>query len=84
MGIEPTCPAWKAGVLPLNYTRKQYKILKYNAQSRNRTKDTRIFSPLLYQLSYLGTHSPALCLRESSYEIVLVGHRGLEPRTCRL
>ena len=20
MGIEPTCPAWKAGVLPLNYT----------------------------------------------------------------
>ena len=25
-----------------------------NAQSRNRTSDTRIFSPLLYQLSYLG------------------------------
>ena len=24
------------------------------AQTRNRTKDTRIFSPLLYQLSYLG------------------------------
>ena len=23
MGIEPTYPAWKAGVLPLNYTRKQ-------------------------------------------------------------
>ena len=22
MGIEPTYPAWKAGVLPLNYTRK--------------------------------------------------------------
>ena len=21
MGIEPTLPAWKAGVLPLNYTR---------------------------------------------------------------
>ena len=21
MGIEPTWPAWKAGVLPLNYTR---------------------------------------------------------------
>ena len=27
---------------------------KVNAQSRNRTSDTRIFSPLLYQLSYLG------------------------------
>ena len=24
MGIEPTYPAWKAGVLPLNYTRKIY------------------------------------------------------------
>ena len=23
MGIEPTYPAWKAGVLPLNYTREQ-------------------------------------------------------------
>ena len=30
-------------------------ILKMkNAQNRNRTSDTRIFSPLLYQLSYLG------------------------------
>ncbi len=27
---------------------------KNNAQNRNRTSDTRIFSPLLYQLSYLG------------------------------
>jgi len=25
--------------------------LLYNAQFRNRTRDTRIFSPLLYQLS---------------------------------
>ncbi len=25
-----------------------------DAQNRNRTSDTRIFSPLLYQLSYLG------------------------------
>ena len=25
------------------------------AQTRNRTKDTGIFSPLLYLLSYLGT-----------------------------
>ena len=23
MGVEPTRPAWKAGILPLNYTRKQ-------------------------------------------------------------
>ena len=59
MGIEPTYPAWKAGVLPLNYTRiyvkhSAQKSLLRNAQNRNRTSDTRIFSPLLYQLSYLG------------------------------
>ena len=68
MGIEPTYPAWKAGVLPLNYTRMNsqasvnacvYKAFGprnrlLSAQSRNRTSDTRIFSPLLYQLSYLG------------------------------
>ena len=28
---------------------------KNGAQGRIRTTDTRIFSPLLYQLSYLGT-----------------------------
>ena len=75
MGIEPTYPAWKAGVLPLNYTRvfalanktyvntiltacqQLFKICNLqilNAQNRNRTSDTRIFSPLLYRLSYLG------------------------------
>lgn len=27
----------------------------YGAQRQNRTADTGIFSPLLYQLSYLGT-----------------------------
>ncbi len=26
----------------------------YGAEAQNRTGDTRIFSPLLYQLSYLG------------------------------
>ena len=59
MGIEPTYLAWKASVLPLNYTREE--LLKYsmhskeyNALDRNRTSDTRIFSPLLYQLSYQG------------------------------
>ena len=65
MGIEPTYPAWKAGVLPLNYTRiyvkhSACKDLMRNAQNRNRTSDTRIFSPLLYQLSYLGRHHQIL------------------------
>ena len=30
------------------------RIQGNGAQGRNRTTDTRIFSPLLYQLSYLG------------------------------
>ncbi len=80
MGIEPTTSAWKAEVLPLNYTRNFYLgrlmgieptnaratiwcvnhfattakiyILINGGSGRNRTADTRIFSPLLYQLSY--------------------------------
>ena len=29
MGIEPTRPAWKAGILPLNYTRIDVRSHKY-------------------------------------------------------
>ena len=25
-GIEPSCPAWEAGVLPLNYTRENEEV----------------------------------------------------------
>ncbi len=35
--------------------RKYRSCCESGAQSRNRTSDTRIFNPLLYQLSYLGT-----------------------------
>ena len=50
-------------------SREQKKKIK-NAQSRNRTSDTRIFSPLLYQLSYLGIElrGQDLNLRPSGYE----------------
>ena len=37
-----------------SYAEQTYIGEKKHAQSRNRTSDTRIFSPLLYQLSYLG------------------------------
>ena len=44
------------------------KVQKYlsmrklsGAQGRNRTSDTRIFNPLLYQLSYLGNLQRSLC-----------------------
>ena len=30
MGIEPTRPAWKAGVLPLNYTRTFDNVMNYS------------------------------------------------------
>ncbi len=35
---------------------KRMKVLRFltGGQGRNRTTDTRIFSPLLYQLSYLA------------------------------
>jgi hypothetical protein len=33
--------------------------LESGGQGRNRTIDTRIFSPLLYQLSYLATVGPS-------------------------
>jgi hypothetical protein len=39
--------AWNAGLRP-------EATGDYGAQGRNRTTDTGIFSPLLYQLSYLG------------------------------
>ncbi len=37
MGIEPTLLAWKAKVLPLNYTRNARKRLKNGAGDGNRT-----------------------------------------------
>ena len=35
------------------------------ARDRNRTSDTRIFNPLLYQLSYPGTSLTARCICEA-------------------
>jgi hypothetical protein len=37
------------------------------AQTRNRTTDTRIFNPLLYQLSYLGIQQKACDPVEVAY-----------------
>ena len=46
--IELATTAWKAVVLPLNYTRKFF----LDGAGQNRTADTWSFNPLLYQLSY--------------------------------
>ena len=43
--------------------------MKFGGQERDRTADTRIFSPLLYQLSYLAN------------DLEMVGAQGFEPWT---
>ena len=48
-GIEPPCPPWQGGVLPLNYTRISYKS---GVSEGTRTLDPLIKSQLLYRLSY--------------------------------
>src|SRR5690349_18396066 len=46
LGVQtPGFPAWSQSVR------------RSGGQGRNRTTDTRIFSPLLYQLSYLAPHT---------------------------
>ena len=45
---------------------KKQDFLVYGASAQNRTVDTRIFSPLLYQLSYRG---------------IMATRMGLEPTT---
>ncbi len=49
--------------------------MKNGGQGRNRTTDTRIFSPLLYQLSYLAKFSEIAMRAEA------LGERGIRPTT---
>ena len=51
MGIEPTRPAWKAGILPLNYTRintvkRRYLFYQteYHLSIERWKKELRIFA----------------------------------------
>ena len=47
MGIEPTYPAWKAGILPLNYTRrlKHNTICRGGCQYFSKKKYTKVRHP---------------------------------------
>ena len=46
---------------------RSVRILKFNGgQGRNRTTDTRIFSPLLYQLSYLAAEGERARIRPAA------------------
>ena len=71
--IELATTAWKAVVLPLNYTR-----IGLNGAGRNRTADTRSFNPLLYQLSYR-----AIKTVHTRLERVISSVTGMRPKPTR-
>ena len=52
---------------PARRVGRRRRASKNGAQGRNRTTDTRIFSPLLYRLSYLGMDDGAARLTELGY-----------------
>ena len=79
----------QSAALPLGYG-----AIKNGAWGRNRTNDTRIFSPLLYHLSYPGTHGEngagneirtrylhlgKVALCQMSYARIMATEKGLEP-----
>ena len=56
-GSNSLPPPWQGGALPDElrpHIRHSIHCADFGASDRNRTNDTGIFSPLLYQLSYRG------------------------------
>ena len=66
MGIEPTFPAWKAGVLPI------YDTCIFGADEGSRTPTPKALDP--------KSSASANSATSASY-IILVAYRGIEPRT---
>jgi hypothetical protein len=60
MGIEPTLPAWKAGVLPLNYTR-------IGAGGGTRTHKITILSRARMPIPSLRHMEPATGIEPATY-----------------
>ena len=65
----------KVALYRMSYTRK------FGASGRNRTNDTRIFSPLRYLLSYRGMLSRFDSAQNTQMRIKLATSNGLEPST---
>ena len=59
MGIEPTYPAWKAGVLPLNYTRTAYCLCISVASTKTSIYDETVFVNTKFKFFsvFLTTHT---------------------------
>ena len=79
MGIEPTSSAWKAEVLPLNYTRRACRSQVATVASRPRRNDPRLSATLAFwwrgKDSNLRRHKPA------DLQSAPVGRLGTPPRT---
>ena len=91
MGIEPTQPAWKAGILPLNYTRILERKTGFEpatfALARRRSTTEPL--PLIYGASgqnrTTDTQIFSLLLYRLSYRgiplFIMATRKGLEPST---
>ena len=57
LGFEPRMKDLQSSAFPLGHVAIKFskKLEIKSGQTPNRTADTRIFSPLLYRLSYLAT-----------------------------
>ena len=60
---DPRHPPWQGGTLPAELLPQKY------ASGRNRTTDTKIFSLLLYRLSYRGIHATRKGLEPSTSSV---------------
>ena len=83
-GSNSLPPPWQGGALPDELHSQialkgenPLKDVVVGASGRNRTNDTRIFSPLLYRLSYRGILWRAIAL----HSYIMATRNGLEPST---
>lgn len=79
MGIGPTQPAWKAGILPLNYTRESHNAKRlYQIQVHMSNIFRLFFEHFLFfrGFPFAASTLPALSdIHERSYRFLLFDHQ---------